>query len=192
MPKAFIIVCVSLLVAALLAPSYAAWTAPGPAIIASVDLERAFNKTGRRVKAEERLEQLAEVYRVEIERLRSAAEQSKMDMEMLVPGTPKYKEAESAWKQAVLDYRAMVEFSKGKLDAKRAEARKNIYQQIIDAAAGFAEANGIDFIVADDSVIDLQQGTDLQIVQQMSLRRVVYANEAFDVTDELITWLNEH
>ena len=179
--------------ALLLGPAYAAWLSPPaePAIIGSVDLEKVFNEIDRRAEAETALEALAEQFQQQREELRQIAEQKRMDMDLLAPGTDKYADAEDAWTQAVLDYRAAVEFSKAKLDAKRAEARTRIYREIVDEAARFAEANGVDFIMADDSGIDLMEGTDLQIVQQMSLRRLVYANPSCDLTFDLITWINE-
>ena len=50
--------------------------------------------------------------------------------------------------------------------------------------------DSIDFIVTNDSMLPLQDGNDIQIVQQLALRRVVYANPSFDITDELIGWMN--
>ncbi|MHC5005771.1 MAG: OmpH/Skp family outer membrane protein [Planctomycetota bacterium] len=187
------LIAVLIAAALLLGPAYAGWLGPpaAPAIIGSVDLEKVFNEIDRRAEAETTLEALAEQFQQNREELRQVAEQKRMDMDLLAPGTDKYADAQDAWTQAVLEYRASVEFSKGKLDAKRAEARTRIYQEIVNEAARYAEANGIDFIVADDSGIDLMEGTDLQIVQQMSLRRLVYANPANDVTYDLITWINE-
>jgi len=187
------LIAVLIAVALLLGPAYAGWLGPpaAPATIGSVDLEKVFNEIDRRAEAETALEALAEQFQQRREELRQIAEQKRMDMDLLAPGTNKYADAQDAWTQAVLDYRAAVEFSKTKLDAKRAEARTTIYRKIVDEAARFAQANGIDFILADDSGIDLMEGTDLQIVQQMSLRRLVYATPANDVTYDLITWINE-
>jgi Skp family chaperone for outer membrane proteins len=187
------LIAVLIAAALLLGPAYAGWLGPpaDPATIGSVDLEKVFNEIDRRAEAETALEALAEQFQQRREELRQIAEQKRMDMDLLAPGTDKYADAEDAWTQAVLEYRAAVEFSKAKLDAKRAEARTTIYQEIVDEAAKFAQANGVDFILADDSGIDLMEGTDLQVVQQMSLRRLVYADPANDVTYDLITWINE-
>jgi Skp family chaperone for outer membrane proteins len=176
-----------------LGPAYANWLgAPGqPAVVAGLDLERAFNEIDRRAGAEAELERLGEEFQQQRDALRTAAEQAKLDLDMLVTGTDQYKKAQEAWTQAVLDYSAYVEFTKAKLDAKRAEARRKIYDVIVEEAGKYAAANGIDFILADDSNIGLVEGTDLQIVQQMSLRRLVYANPSFDVTDDLIAWINQ-
>jgi Skp family chaperone for outer membrane proteins len=182
-----------LLASAAVAPSHAVRSAatPRPAIIATVDLEKVFNETDRRAAAEIRLEEIAEEFRVKAGAKRSEEERLKQDLILLVPGTPQYKKAEKKWKQAVLSYRALVEFSKAKLDAKRASFRTEIYQRIIDAVGRFCADQGIDLVLTDDSVIELQEGTDLQIVQQMAVRRVVYASPEFDITDDLIVWINE-
>ncbi len=114
-----------LLAVAALAPAYANWLAPPPpAVIATVDLERLFNEINQRATAEIELEQRAQDYTDQAEALRSEAELLKQDLELLVAGTKQYDNAEKKWMQAALDYRAIIEFSKVKLDALRAEARK--------------------------------------------------------------------
>lgn len=188
-----IALCLLLLAAAVVAPSYAVWSiGPSrPAIIASVDLEKVFNDSGLRAEAEIELDQLKQRFQEEADALRKEATRLEQDLDLLVPGTPQYQKAEKEYKQVALDFRALVEFNKVKLGAKRAKARKDIFDQIIRAAGSFAGAHGIDYILADDSRVNLQEGSELQIVQQISLRRVVYADPAFDITDELIGWINQ-
>ena len=161
-----------------------------PPVVATPDLERVFNEIDHRNQAEVHLEKELKKFQEQAEVLRSEAERLKADLELLVPGTEKYKQAETQWTETVLDYRATVAFIEGKLDVVRAEARADIYEAITTAAAKFADANGIDFIITDDSRLPLQAGNDIQIVQQLALRRVVYANPAFDITTDLIGWMN--
>ena len=84
----------------------------------------------------------------------------------------------------------MGEFIQYKLDATRAEARRELFDQIIREAEKYAQENGIDFLMTDDSKLAIQQGTEVQIVQQLALRRMIYVNEAYDITDALIAWIN--
>lgn len=180
-----------LLAVAVLAPAYAAWLAPPPpSAVATVNLERVFNEIKQRADAEIVLERAARQYQEQAEEIRSEAELLKQDLELLVAGTKQYDDAEKKWTQAVLDYSAMIEFSKAKLDAMRAEARKKIYQQILDQTQPFAAHYGIDYIITDDSLIKLEGNTDMQVVQQLALRRLLYANSALDVTEELVAWIN--
>ncbi len=184
--------CVVLLTALVIAPSDGVWTAgllEAP-VIGTVDLERVFNDIDRRNQAEGELEATIQPYRTRAEEFKTEAKRLREDLDMLAPGTRKYEQAQKQLTQVVLDYRAMVEFIQLKLDSTRAAARRELFEQIIDATVGYAQANSIDFIVTNDSILPIQEGTDLQIVQQLALRRVVYANEAYDVTDGLIAWIN--
>ncbi len=183
---------VLLLAVAIIAPSYALMPGrqlPNP-VVAYVDLEQVFNQIEALNQAQTRVEEAMVPHRQEADRLRQEAERLREDLELYVPGTEKYEKAEKAWTRAVLDYRAMVGFIEAKLDALRAEARADIFREITDSAAKYAENNGIDYIVTNDATIPLQQGNDIQIVQQLALRRVVYANPALDITTELIAWIN--
>ncbi len=166
-------------------------TPPPTAIITTVDFERVFDEIDRRADAEFKLDKLDEELRDRIKTLRQMADRLKQDLALLVPGTEQYQKTEKEYKQAVLDFGAMVEFRKAKLDAARARARVEIRQQIIKSAATYAAANGIAFIIADDSETDFAHSTDRQIVQQMLLQRIIYASPECDITDDLIAWINE-
>ena len=154
-------------------------------------LEKVFNESAGRAEAQAELEELGQQLNDQEEGLRQEISVLQSDLELLLVGTPKYKEAEKKVIGVAADLRAWVEFKAAKLDAKRAERRTQVYDEIVLAATEFAEANSIDFILTDDSIIELRPGTDGQVVQQMSLRRVVYANPEFDITDELIEWINQ-
>ncbi len=166
-------------------------TPPPTAIIATMDFERVFDEVDRRADAEFKLDKLDEELRDRMETFREMADRLKQDLAQLVPGTEQYQKTEKDYKQTVLDFRAMVEFRKAKLDAARARARVEIGQQIVKSAATYAAANGIAFIIANDSETGFTQGTDRQIVQQMLLQRIIYASPECDITDDLIAWINE-
>ncbi|MEE8156196.1 MAG: OmpH family outer membrane protein [Phycisphaerales bacterium] len=162
-----------------------------PAVIAFVDLQKVFNDSDKRAEAQAELEALGQELDDKVEALRQEIKTLQANIGLLVPGTPKYKEAEKKLVAAAADHRAWIEFKAAKLDAKTAQRRTQVYDEIVLAATDFAEQHNIDFILTDDSILELRPGTDVQVVQQMSLRRVVYANPEFNITDELIAWINE-
>ncbi len=162
-----------------------------PAVIGFVDLQKVFNESVGRAEAQAELEGLGQGLDDQEEALRQEISVLQSDLELLLVGTPKYQEAEKKVIGVAADLRAWVEFKGRKLDAKRAQRRTQVYDEIVLAATEFAEQNNIDFILTDDSILELRPGTDGQVVQQMSLRRVVYANPELDITDELIVWINE-
>ena len=162
-----------------------------PAVIGFVDLQKVFNLSAGRAEAQAELEELGQRLDDEQEAMSQEIRTLEADIDLLVEGTPKYQEALKEYQGAAADLRAWVEFKGRKLDAKRAERRMQVFDEIALAATEFAEENNIDFILTDDSTLELRPGNDGQVVQQMSLRRVVYANPEFDITDELIVWINE-
>ena len=161
-----------------------------PPVIATVDLERVFHEIEVRKQAEVSLQAQIKVFRVREQELRTEAERHAADLEMYAPGTDKYDTAQKQHMQSVLDFSAMGEFIEYRLDATRAEARRDLFAEIVEEAAKYAEQNGIDFLFANDSKRSLENGTDRQIVQQLALRRMIYADDAYDITDELIDWIN--
>ena len=190
--RLYVAVGLAVLGVVMIAPSYAVWQTAvlQPPIVCTVDLERVFNDIKGRGEAEANLEKDLSVYQDRADDLRKDAERLSEDIEALVPGTEKHGEAQKQLTKAALDYGAMVEFIQLKLDSRRAEARRDLFNQIIDAAAEYAKANGIDYIITNDSKLTIQAGTDIQIVQQLALRRIVFANDDFDATDCLIAWMN--
>ena len=162
-----------------------------PALIAFVDLQKVFNDCDKRAEAQAELEALEQQMDDREKVLLQGIWTLQADLELLVRGTPKYDETQDTLLAAAADLRALIEFKAAKLDAKTAERRTQVYDEIVLAATEFAEQHNIDFILTDDSIVELRPGPDVQVVQQMSLRRVVYANPEFDITDELIAWINE-
>ena len=162
-----------------------------PAVIGFVDLQKVFNLSDKRAEAQAELEALGQELDDQEEAMGQEIQALEADLELLVKGTAKYQEALKKYLGAAADRRAWVEFKAAKLDAKTAQRRTQVYDEIVLAATEFAEQHNIDFILTDDSILELRPGPDVQVVQQMSLRRVVYANPEFDITDELITWINE-
>lgn len=162
-----------------------------PAVIGFVDLQKVFNGSDKRAEAQAELKALGQELDDRVEALRQEIKTLQADLGLLVPGTPKHDEAGKTLLAAAADLLALIEFKAAKLDAKTAQSRTQVYDEIVLAATEFAEQHDIDFILTDDSIVELRPGPDVQVVQQMSLRRVVYANPEFDITDELIAWINE-
>ncbi len=165
---------------------------PGSVVVATADLERVFNEMNRLKDAEADLEQKLKPYRAQADVLKQEAEKLTLDFDSLAPGTKMHEEAQKKLSRKAWEYRAQVDFIKARLDAARGEARAGLFHDIQEAAAAFCQDQGIDLLLADDAKLPLQPGSDLQVVQQLALRRVVYSNPAMDVTDALIKWINSH
>ena len=103
-----------------------------PPVIGTVNLERVFNDIQARNQAEDVLQAEIKLFEIRQQALRAAAKRHTEDLDMLVPGTDKYDTVQKQHMQDVLNYSAMGEFIQYKLDATRAEARRQLFNEVID------------------------------------------------------------
>lgn len=164
--------------------------AEGPMLVAHIDLERVFNEISAKSQAEVQLEEMRQQFEKKKDELRGQVEFLRDDLELMVPGTDTYEKAERKLREATIDYSAYVEFSKARLERERSTARKTIFQQILRSAESFAKVRGISYLLSDDSIRAVEEGTELQVVQQMAFRRMIFADSSFDVSGDLIEWIN--
>ncbi len=146
---------VAVFATAIIAPTYAVWPALqfDPPVVCSLDLERAFNEIQLLQEAQDDLEAKLNKFQDQAESLKQEAERLRADLELLVPGTEKYAKAEREWKRAVLDFQAVLAFADAKRDSMLSDARRMLFSTITDAAAEFAKANSIDFILTNDLIV---------------------------------------
>ena len=186
------IIGLAIIIAVLVAPAYALLSnAPTrPAVVAFMNLKEVFDNLDMRKEAEVEIRDLETRM---MEKLKAKTEEVEMlqeNAENYEKGSSKYMEAMQTGLDAASRMRAYNDFITIKIDAMMADQRIQIYDEIISAATEFAEQHGIDFIITNDAAIELQAGTDMQIMQQMTTRRIVYANDSLDITDELVQWIN--
>lgn len=186
------IIGLAIIIAILVVPAYAILsTAPTrPAVVAFMNLEKVFNNVDLRNEAETGLQDLEAKLKAQLDVKTAEVQMLQDNADIYEKGSAKYMDAMQESLDAASKMSAFIDFMTYKLDATMAKQRIQIYDEIILAATEFAEQHAIDFIIMDDSSIELQLGTDMQIKQQMTTRRIVYANESLDITDELIQWIN--
>lgn len=87
---------------------------------------------------------------------------------------------------------ARVQAAQTRLDIARGAMMREMYEKILVAAEQFAQSNGFDMIVVDDRsfpLADMQSSTNDHIAK-IQARRVLYAREHLDVTDQLMVLMN--
>ncbi len=77
------------------------------------------------------------------------------------------------------------------IDAQKGEIYAELFRKISDASMRFAQRNGYDMVLSSDAIAQTpQQGTEQQIKAFIVSRRVIFASDQIDVTDQLITMMN--
>ena len=65
-----------------------------------------------------------------------------------------------------------------------------MYKHIREASAELAQQNGWDYVFVNETVVELPEGDNIDMGAVISARRMLYANAAMDVSDQLIEFMN--
>ena len=98
--------------------------------------------------------------------------------------------------QDLYEKRDILQFRRGvaqrRFDGRNGDMLVELHKAVVEAARQFAEANGYDLILLNDSAIQYGEAmspTDLQ-AEVVARRRMIYSRPAMDVTDQLIVQMN--
>lgn len=181
-------------IAALLA--YQSWASSnmsptGPAVIATVDLERAFNELKQQAKAQTDLQALGEQLEARRQGLVDRVSMLEADIGTFAEGSDAQQKALDDYTLAAYELQGFLEYAKRKLDSEGARLIQEVYEQIKQAVAAMAEQNGYDIVFVDDSRAKLpEKVSEAEMTRQISARRMLYSSPQLDVTDDLITRMN--
>ncbi|MBC8523688.1 OmpH family outer membrane protein [PVC group bacterium] len=161
-----------------------------PAVIAFVDLERVINSLEERAQMVSNKDLLFGIHDDKITSRRQKI--SNYDNEIELYASRSTKQIELLWEQLLesheLDNYKL--YYKQKLILFEAEATQELYDKIKQTSAFLAKQNGWDIVYVNDAAIAMPEGVNPNILGEIANRRVLYANVEFDVTDQLIEYMN--
>jgi Skp family chaperone for outer membrane proteins len=161
---------------------------PTPPVIATINVETVINgldewfdiKSGlstRQNQLETKVKSVIEQYK---------DEQKKFE------NLPAEKRAEARDRLDRLNFEAEFETQYGKrvLDGASADALAKLYEKITENARQYAQKNGYTIVISDDQSLKISSGDFSNIMRQISLKRMLYVDNAHDITQELMTSMN--
>lgn len=161
-----------------------------PAVVASIDLEKIYESLLEQAAADATLEQIAATMNVSIEAKRKELEDLQTELDSFTPGSPAHKSLTSKISERMVSYTSHVEFNRQKLEARRAELIRRVYDRIKAVLKVMAKENGWDVVFLDDSIPPLEATDATRTMQQISARRMLYCDPTLDVTDLVVERLN--
>lgn len=162
-----------------------------PAVVATVDLERIFNRLDEREQADTELMRMANELQKNIDAQVRRITVLEEDLEAFEQGSDKYQETLEKLSLLSLEYQADVEWSRQMIAFQRAVILRRIYSSIREFMDKEAKERGIDIVFVDDTVVELPPGDEEETTRQISARRMLYTNPSIDITDEVIRRMNE-
>lgn len=171
-------------------PAAASRVAPTQAVIVTIDLERMFAGLEERMAREVELKGYGERLQKELDRMVQQATEEKGKADLLPDGPDKRAALEKALETQV-NTRVKKEFYDALLERRRGETFQSLYRKISAAAKRMAEQNGYTMVIASDESVQIPANAPTGEIQRViSLKRLVYAGPGHDVTDQLITLMN--
>ncbi len=164
---------------------------PSLGTVATVDLERVFSNLDEKSAADIRLQALADDLQKESAAQSRDIELLEQNLDLFPAGSEKYQEAMKQFLETTVKLQSLVEFGRGKIDFRKGVTLKRLYTSIKEATRLLAEREGYAVVVVEDSIVDLQSGTEADMIRQISARRMLYASPRVDITDALIMQMND-
>lgn len=169
---------------------YAARTPTKPAVVAFVDLEKVFNSLESRKVSEEEIRAMAVRMENETTGMREELEMLQAELESLEPGSNEMAQLNDQAVAVAGRLRAFQKYSALLLEREQANDLRKTYDMIRDAAAEYSRNSGIDIVLLNDSIPTINPSDSANTLQQISARRILFANGTLDITEDLIAKMN--
>ena len=163
-----------------------------PTVIATVDLEKVFGMLDRVGVAKIALEVEIQILTDANELMRESIKSLQADQEDFPRGSEKYQEIEDRILRAAFKLSADVKFIKDFMEQGESDIVRDIYLQITTSAKLVAVAKGVDIVFVDDSILQVNRGTVLDVKRQIAARRMLYANPNLDITTDVVALMNQN
>ena len=163
-----------------------------PPLVATVDLERLFNGLDAQKTEDERLQKVAKFHEDKIENLRANVEDLQSELENFEPSSEAWLTTNQNAQDAVSSFLAYEQYARLKVEAELAKSTRNIYTNIRSTIAEFCASQNppIDMVIVDDSIPEFEPADSAGTRQQISARRILYANSTYDITDAVLNRMN--
>lgn len=160
-----------------------------PTAVAVVDLRTLFDALREKQQIDAELETIRTRLTAERDDRQKEIAQLQQDMDMLVPGTPPYAEAQDKYEKAALDFQLWAAYEQNKVTRDNSVKFEALTQKIDQAIQAVAETQGIDMVLFKQQ--SLRLGTNAQgRVQSVNINIVAWANNSVDVTDQVAQHMN--
>jgi Skp family chaperone for outer membrane proteins len=169
-----------------------------PSVVVTVNLSAVLEKLDQRAQAAVSLKAMTDAFKAEDDRRKAEITELGNQLNAMQEQTedPKRAELQEITAGKLLEYQAWLRFATSKSDLEEALVMKDLYRTIKDAVKALADAEGYDIVMVDDSQGELSTTDDskmpraVQIKQQIVARRTLFVSPRVDITDHLITRMN--
>ncbi|MDG2291645.1 MAG: hypothetical protein P8L37_03225 [Phycisphaerales bacterium] len=171
------------------------YAAMSPTVVATVNLSTVMNGLSERADLSAELAAKVQVIQAEDKRRTEELQARAMELNDVV-APERLAALQDELDLLLLQRGAWQQFSQQEIDIDRSLMLEGIFQSMKESALELAEIEGIDLILIETSEDDIQIAPDArvsreqQVAEQISSRRVLWREQAIDISDELIIRMN--
>ena len=161
-----------------------------PTAVAVVDIQAVFESLKEKMQIEadikDRLSGLSE----QEEQKKKDLQALQSDLDILAPGSPSFLEKQDELERGAINLQSWRNFQNSKLNRERALYIERLYRKMVDAVGQTATDNGFDVVLVKEKPVDFSNAKPEALTTLIQLRKVLWAAEELDLTDQVIQKMN--
>lgn len=159
--------------------------------VAVVDLQRLFAGLNESAEKQQRLNELAERLQQQVDELAQRLDAARRERDLLPRNSPEYWDLASRILELEVQAKARKEAGQQLLSLHAGDVMVESFEKMLDAITRYARQEGFDVVLADDRPVLPPRGKGANVVRDaIDSRQVLYAGPRVDITDALITMMN--
>ncbi len=160
-----------------------------PTVVAVVDLASIYDSLKEKQQIDAELGIVRTRVTQESEDRQKDIAQKQQDLDMLVPGTPPYADAQEVYERTALDYQVWVQYEQNKLGREANIRIKNLQKNLEAAIETVSQAQNVGIVLYKQQ--SLRLGTNQQgRPQTANINIVAWASNTVDITDLVAQQMN--
>ena len=161
-----------------------------PSAVAVIDVQKVFNDCKEKKEIDAKITSAAEQHTTKTQERDRKISQLQSDLELLDPGSPAWAQKVADIDRKVIEKEVETNYVKLKLGRDQIVSYEGLYRNLRSACAEVGRTNGYDIILAKEPSELLRSKSLQQIVNQIGLRKVMWATEEMDITNQVIQHMN--
>ncbi len=158
--------------------------------VAVVDIDLVFNQLKQRQSIEADLRTQGDALQAEERERKTKIADLQGGLDLLPPGSDAYNKKQEELQMKVLELQVWAQFQQQKMARERALRVESLYKKAMDTIGKIATQSGYDLVLFKDPAPTFEGANMQQINAQLTLRKVLWSNTAIDITDAVITRMN--
>jgi len=159
--------------------------------VAVVSISKVLEQLDERLDKESELGAIGRKRQDEVNAIGEQARSAMAELDVLPKGTPDFKAKREEALRLEARFRMEKQLAELTLGEQQKSMQLELFNKIVAAVKSYAEQEGFDIVLTNDSNAVIPDDLpDQQFLAAVTGRRIVYAREDIDITDEIVLAMN--